>query len=347
MKILLDTNMIYNLMEVENVNISLESINKLEELMNENQVFVTSITLFEVVTKFSEDFINIKKIFTKINQEFIVIQVPYMPFKREWISKILFSKCSSDITNTIKEILNLKIMKEAEFIRLYQNVILSVISWTMIESNYDELKDDTDILEKVMHYLKCSISGNISYNLECNVEYLKHGYNEKTPQKNMKICFDKDIKHYIFIFKAMYYTAINGVDLVNIKDSTEEQRSKVIEDLNKDKFVCDIKQGNDIDFFSKKKYRKIIRESIDDVQEAISKLQIFKESNTIFKYFMNKILKILFKNAKFKNNDITDMLILYPLDFCEDLVLISNDNNIKNFLCDINHRSYSIIKEII
>lgn len=347
MKVLLDTNMIYNLVGVGNVNISLESMNKLKKFIDGKQVFVTSVTLIEVITKFSQDFINIKKVFTKINEEFDVIQIEFMPFKRKWMIKILSSEHLTDISSTIEEILKLKIMKEAEFVRLYQYAILPIISWTIIESQHENLKENKESLKKMISYIRGSILGNINYNLENNIEYLKNGYREKTPQKIMKKSFSEGIREYIYLFKVMQYCAINDVDIVNIENSTEEQISKVREDLKKDKLVCDIKEGKDIDFLRRKEYRKNIKGSINDYQEQISKWPYFKDSGIVFMYFKNKIDKILLENAKFKNNDISDMLILYSLDFCKDLVLISNDNNLKNFLGDIKHRSFSIINKII
>ncbi|WML52199.1 hypothetical protein RCG17_22850 [Neobacillus sp. PS3-12] len=336
-KIIFDTNMLYNYLEIRGNTVGR---GHLINIINKYDTYVTSVSLVESIVSFKHDFITIKKIIETIGEDFTFINIGLMPVEDETIYLIKNSKSLTQISNLIREIEEMKIKKEAEFSRLFFYSVLTVLSWCIIEINKEELEASGKIGGVIQHF-NAALHGNLNYILEQYRGYLEKGYVEKAPQKRMKKVYEIDIKLFMRLCIALYYNVINDFSIIDMSKNNQKQLDSIFDALDTDKLLKKINIKGISNTFNGPKLKSIIDNTLNDLKEIYSDDTMFSGMEMVVDYFIRKVRKIILNGAKFKTNDISDMLILSSIyAFKEDeVILLTHDKDIKSFLKDTKNDS--------
>jgi len=345
MRIVLDTNAFYAYFGEKNLNILTPNQkidrDKFNDLISSpnNEIVISTVTIYEFLVKFRDDIQIIRNglLFIKNNIGKIYID-PIMPFEVDDFRKLL-AMSDSNLSSTINNYLEKKIDIEASYSSYFLGLLVAQCTDMF-------LKTDTNFQtsQVLMTYLQC-VPNNIMATKEVFVLALRDGYNLHDEEKVVKDRFNEIIYEFLSSW-------LSFLELVKIHPSSE------LTDIELHNLFEKIKSENHI----LKKIHRIQREKNNlsewitryihsslepsDFVKALRCALKKRGVNEIQIKYMDWILaKMVNKGAKFSKNDILDMLIAFVLKD-SDIVLISFDEDMQDFIENIKHVSLNYINQV-
>lgn len=341
-EIVIDTNVLYSWAELSpNPNLPHD---KIEELLSEHTLYITSISIIECLVKFKNDLEKIQQCLEPIRRnKFKVLNVAFIPLPIGLIDKIINARSISEIDKDIGEMYELKIKEETKFTSFFFLPTLGAVI-------YSFLKEHKTLTDEIRNNF---IAHNNSMLSRANIDFIKKqfraaiedGYREDKVQKMVKDKFSELLSIFIYASKISEYTVKNSMSFAYIDlDKVSDTKNKFGNDSVIKKLKRSGLSDNPMVIFKNRKYKNIFIEHIDKV---IKELRIdIKITDHVLKYIEYKLKKMLLDQAKFNKNDIPDMLILYVLD-SKDYILLTLDNDLNRFLKSIGHPSHEFIDSIL
>ncbi|MCT7568103.1 hypothetical protein [Aliarcobacter butzleri] len=317
-KVIIDTNVFYSILGIyENPKIS-------NELLNNYEKYITTVTLYESIIKNRNNSNNIKIITNSIiNRDINLIEIGYMPFCNQDIYSL---NSLNNLNNLIDDLLNFKIKQESEFARwfFFQIIIITVGVFSKVDeySFNDKLKN-----EKFQEEIKTLFE---SYEFTILDEFkltLEKAYEEDNTQKLFDELFYSKMKEILSKFIELYY---------KISDN--------LTSYNNDKIIKNYLSGINI-LLSKDKYLDSINEHLNYfIKEFESNFYYGKINNKARRFINAKLKKIFVNKAKFFKNDICDFLNIFAIS--DDFTILSLDKKYINIIKGVDEKSYNLIKEL-
>jgi hypothetical protein len=263
------------------------------------------------------------------------------------LRKIYYAGKLKYVKDDIYDIFVKKIKLEAENARFF--LYLLVTSFMFLLEKDTEDSDDT-INRLNIYKDKLLEKSQPIYDQFYNV--LFQGYMNDDVESVIKDEFGKQFQFYSELFIAMQICGLSQRELEVLE---QKQIYKLVEEkMKSNKLYKRIgrsirsQQGNPMEVFNYREYQQ----KLDYLMETYFKLYFsIKVKNKIYRDFVSyKIGKFLFDNAKFKKNDILDMIIMGTIDLeaeTNNLQIITINKANVQFLRSINHPSVSLIESIL
>ena len=349
MKIVIDTQILYHISGIS-INYKIDDV-ALNKVMQENEIYLTSTSIMEAVVKFRNDLDMIKKALKPqldpagVLQSKVILRDNIVPVMK--LRKIYYAGKLKYVKDEIYDIFLDKIKLEAENARFF--LYLLIISFMFLLEEDAEENDDAIIRLKIYRDQLLDKAQPI-YDQFYNT--LLQGYMNDDVEAVIKEEFGKQFQFYSELFIAMQVCGLNQRELEVLE---EEQIHKLIEEkMESNKLYKRIERGlrsqqeNPMEVFNYREYQQ----KLDYLMETYLNLYFsMKVKNKVYRDFISyKIGKFLFDNAKFKKNDILDMIIMGTLDIdpeINNLHIITVDKANVQFLRSINHPSVSLIESIL
>lgn len=322
MKVVLDTQLIYHLAGIF-VNQDIDNT-ELEKILASNECCVSSLSIVEIVSRFSENRSEIKKALKPLfDRAFNLISIGVNNtdnmITKDDINRIYYTPDSEDLSELLKNIKVKKINYEAETLRFFLYLLL-LASIRLIED-----QDNSDRLDLYEHYLQEEMPEVLSSFRDT----LLTGYNNNEIDKVIKPKFTSVfIEHHNFILFLKYLAMNQRRCIKKIKIS------KILDTMKNDPLYIKDSEESPI-LILKKVDNANLNKYLSSDLSAFFNQTISNESNI---EFINLILeKLLIRGAKFKKNDIIDMLILNNISLNQTNVLTIDEASFK-YLIRVGHQ---------
>ncbi len=349
MKIVIDTQILYHISGIS-INNKIEDA-ALNKVIQENEIYLTSTSIMEAVVKFRNDLDMMKKALKPqldadgILQSKVILRDQIIPVMK--LRKIYYAGRLKYVKDDIYDIFVKKIKLEAENARFF--LYLLIISFMFLLEKDTEDSDDT-IARLNIYKDQLLEKAQPIYDQFYNT--LFQGYMNDDVETVIKEEFGKQFQFFSELFIAMQVCGLNQRELEGFEE--KQVHNLIKEKMESNKLYKRIERGirsqqeNPMEVFNYREYQQ----KLDYLMETYFKLYFsIKVKNKIYRDFISyKIGKFLFDNAKFKKNDILDMIIMGTIDLeaeTNNLHIITIDKANVQFLRSINHPSVSLIESIL
>lgn len=338
-KVILDTNILYSL-------VGLSPNDKVKpDLASSYELWTTTAVLIEGIAKHRADLEEIKKLITPIIKEEIkLISIGYTPLSNDSINELYNATSIEAATSCIEKILDLKITKEAEFLRwIFVIAILGIFEVLKEAEGYGFEDTNKNYLQSQL--TRALIEGNEHLLLDYFEERTREGYVAGDEQRMVLSAFNEMLLSYINIFHFNYYQIDSGV--INNGQITEEKSAiaSLTQKLSQDKFYQKIRShlDNPIGVI----YRKPLHSKIDSYLQHI-KDGLAGEANLTrhaIDFLAKKLEKGFKEKSKIRKNDVFDFLQVFALDL-QGYKILTLDKVFIGMLKSVDHGSWSLINSL-
>lgn len=349
MRIVLDTNAFYTFIGEETLNIPTRNHkikrNAFETLISNpnNEIAISSVTIYEFLVKFRDDIQVIRDVLLFINNNIEKIYIdPTLPFDVDDLHELIILPDSS-LSAKICGYMEKKIDVEASFSSFFLGILVAQYTETYLKTNSDIQT------QQVFMVYQQRFPIHVRATKDAFVLALRNGY----AQQDAEVVVKNQFNEIIYEFLVSWVSFLELVKVHPDPEITENELHERFEKLNREnpnlkkihnkkndrdnnslnawiaKFCRDFSSGNDQQFVSM--YKAALK------NKRIQIIQIDYMEWIMFKMGQ--------KGAKFKKNDILDMLIAIVLKDI-DTVLISFDENMQDFIVSIGHISKSYIEQV-
>jgi len=340
-KVIIDTNIWYTFAKVS-INSKVNESNE-SQILKKYELFVTTASIIEMISKYQDDFCSIKK-----NLEFIIsnniqiIQLPYFEIEQQTLNGLFdFNNFKIDVNKIIEK----KIKGESNFIRGYVYMIASACFHLLEDKVYKDIADKNEIKRKHIKLTSDLFNGNFDYIFDIFHKKLNQAYKDDNAEQVIKKEFNDLIYLHIRIWLINFYI------LTDERTNKSELLSKIynnniineasLKNLNKDNTWKKIEKNKDNIFNTFKKLPDNNKLSVFN-NEIISGLSFDNHvSDIVIKFIIFKIKKIILDGAKFQKNDIIDMILLTAISTGNNY-LLTLDINFLKALKEIEPLSYKL-----
>lgn len=369
MNIVMDTNVLYHLYGrnklgmVDNNN-KINNI-RLNALVRNNDSYITSITLIEIMTRFRSNPEIIRDLFQYIvSHNFSLISLGISDISYDDLVNI--SNSSNDIIKfKIKQIIKDKIRAESHFasimllIELEQYYYYYFEKSKLFNKNFNQYPLDIQIIIRdsfFEKYFNCDLYSRIKRILR---KALKNGYsidqNNRMADKYLKRAFDEILKDECASFLLFLNLIIDSnLDLIinwgNFENINMPRYQSLIEQIiNQDDYTRLFSENNNINRCIRNVLSKFEKQSGLAVYEEY-KFQLQETSKPIdtkipVEYIGKMMDHWLINGSKYEKNDILDMPILRVLTL-DKFVLITFDEMMQEYIREIHHASEGYIDRV-
>jgi len=335
-KVIIDTNILYSV-------VGLSQNNKVSsDLASKYALWTTTVTLIEAITKYRSDLNSLKQVLTPILSESIkLISIGHAPLSNKVISKIVEANSITSISREINDVVELKINREAEFLRwIFVIVIAGLFDVLKTSDGYSFTDVEKNNIQ--LYLVKSLLESNEAFVLDYFKDKIQEGYNTGNEQKVVLEAFHEMLLSSLNIFHFNYHQVKTGVIHTTGISKDEKDITKLKESLSNDKFFMKIRKhiDNPLSLLSKKKLHEPIDRYLSTIKNGLKDEKNLTESAIDF-----LILKIEsgFKNqAKIRKNDIFDFLQIFSLGL-SGYKIITLDKSFINLLKDVDKNSWDLI----
>lgn len=342
-KIIIDTNVLYTWARISpNPKLKPESI---ESLLESNELLITSISLIELLVKYRGDISKLKQCLSPlIHNQIKVVQVGFMPIPIDIVSKVFLAQDILEVKGILKTILDLKISKEAEFLRWFFTATAVGIIEGLLQDERSILESNTEF-EKLSFYSAGLLESNSSLIFTSFENALRTGYENDDPKGEAKLAFADLMRTVIKAWLIQKHLGEHGFDLSSLGEQKQSHIDATLVTLNSDPLwkKLDHSIDNPVELFSRKRYKANLELFIDKLKQHLSGEKAI--SVTVLDYFVSRLEKMLFAKARMDKNDVSDLLILYSL-LLNDALILTLDIDLIKFMESINHQSAAFIRKV-
>jgi hypothetical protein len=270
--VIIDTNILYSIVE-------LSQNNKVSsDLTSQFTLWTTTVTLIEAITKYKHDLNSLKKILNPIlNNRIKLISIGHAPLSNEVITKIANANTIASISKDINDVVELKINKEAEFLRLIFVIVIAGIFDVLKKSEgYSFTSIEKQNIQ--LYLVKSLLEGNEAFVLNYFKDKIQEGYNTENEQKVVLEAFHEMLLSSLNVFHINYHQIKTGI--ISEKGVSKNQKDilKLQESLSKDDFFMKIKKhiDNPLSILSKKKLHDFIDIYLSEIKNDLIDEQLAK-----------------------------------------------------------------------
>ena len=325
-RIVLDTNMMYNILGLRE---STYDQHDFVRILGTSECFISSISVIEGLLYYKDDLCNLQIIANSVGKFYGWINIGFLPLRDEDGTFIKSARSLDDIVPILDYYKENKIRQESEFTRL---ILTQIILCVFYDSLCRHFSENTEKAANFLSYLVAYVSGNKEHYLNRYVALYTDGYSNQSPQKIVKdeFCFD--------LFTANLFCRVFSIASQKDIDIFSWDKAKFSKEI--DMVFRDVSQNSNLTQVNIKKKQEI-KGMLEQNRNSLSFDSRFKNNNVALDYIFELVDRILFRNAKFKSNDIADLLVLFALgdDMPNDKVF-THDGRLRSFLERYN-RSYS------
>lgn len=299
----------------------------LSALLHQHECYISSVSIIEAVVFYHNNLETLKEVMAGISLFRANISIGFMPFDCDAIiPRILASKSLSEISDILDKCRQTKMQTEGEFARFVEYAVLITLSLC----NNILIKDYGDeVTKRFSSYLSAYMESNKDIYLRKMILKITEGYEKRIPQKNVKEEFDFDIRLADYLIRVFAYAAKNDIAIF----SGDEDEERKIEPFRK---VTLKGSGSPLSNVGK------VDRALAYFRDGLMERPQFRGYDIVLDYVIEIARKILLTGAKFRINDIADLLILYtlyPLE--ENRRILTHDSRMREYLESVG-RSYSI-----
>lgn len=337
-RIIIDTNILYSIAGVsENEKVTKSDI-------CERKLSITTASLVEVVVKYREDIDIIKRCLAPIiNESIELISIGHTPISTNYLKQLAKANLKSDVQHIIDELIELKILKEAEFLRFVLIIVFSGMVEALREDGYRF--DDPTQNDQQLFLVKSLLRANEDFMLSYFKEKIAEGYKKNDEQKVVLEAFNEKLICLLNVFNFNFHQIKTGALPTNGDSLNSEKENLLNASLEKDNFDKKIEKfaKNPIEIVSKKKHHNLFDSFLHEINNGLFDLDSLTKNTLTF--VLLKIESSYKNKSKIRKNDAFDFLISFSLGM-PNAKIVTLDKAFAKLLKDIDHDSYKLCQTL-
>lgn len=268
------------------------------------------------------------------------ISIGFVPVANDVMIRIYEAKSLSDIKADIDPLFDLRILKEAEFLRfIFLVIMIGTFHCLREEGHYKFIETKTD--NKFSISSRILLEANSTFILDVLLATLKQGYDSNTQKKIVRERIIGLVISFMNLWIMDYYFVKNSMlDELSNPDPLKLKQFK--KDIANDKYLKEISRNidNPLQLISQKKFRPYFSSYSNELKKELKINKIITDE--VLEYILFKISKFLRQKTKVDKNDVMDLLILYSL-YLKGYLLLTLDNKLIEALRTVDKDSYDFI----
>jgi hypothetical protein len=300
--------------------------NWLEILMESHDLFISSPSIVEVLTNANlqqdERWICLNSMFS--NRYSGVVQIGYLPFDTTELKEVTLSRDATGLDRIRQEALGLKIQCEADFLKFVFMVLLGAFLHVLFVDRSVELigQQQANLTE---HFKALMVSNSVSLRASLFTA-LANGYSNRDVKDIVEGHFNDLLFSYAHASLINLHTVRQGLSLDQLQSATGDQQKLIQDAVQADPILSQLLKdhANPISLLRKRNYRDSVQSYLGQIEAYFSACSLMPVE--ALRFFVNRLQTGLVSGAKFRKNDVIDLLLIFST-FHHDTVILTNDSN--------------------
>jgi hypothetical protein len=254
-----------------------------------------------------------------------IVQVGYLPFDVHPLAQIIAKRDKDGLRQLRESALRLKIGCEAEFLRFLFMVLLGGFLHVLFENQRRELTSN-DQTSLSIHFTAL-MKSNAQFLAASLTAALMAGYESGNVKKAVDAAFYDQLWSFAYVSLVNLHTVRLGLRLDEVSEASAERQRQIRDAVHADPVLRQIgnNRANPLEFLRQTRYRESVGAYIRKLETDFKRHWMMPSA--VLGFFVDRLQTCLFAGAKFRKNDIIDLLLTYST-FPENTVFVSNDDAI-------------------
>ena len=288
---------------------------------------LASPTVVELLT--SQD-LEESKLWTYLDEMFSgrfadVVQVGYLPFDVHPLREVAANRDGEGLRQLQEAALRLKIRCEAEFLGFVFMVLLGGFLHVLFENRRKALtgSDQTNLN---LHF-RALMESNAEFLAATLTSALMTGYIFGDIKKAGDAAFHEQLWCFAYVSLVNLHTVQLGLRLDEVSAASAERQRQIHDAVHADPVLRQLgkNQANPLELLRQTRYRESVNAYIRQMEADFSGHWIMPSA--VLRFFVDRLQANLLSGAKFRKNDVIDLLLTYST-FADDTVFVTNDDGI-------------------
>jgi hypothetical protein len=315
--------------------------NWLDILKESHDLFISSPSIVEVLTNSNlrpdERWVCLDAMFS--GQYSDIVQIGYLPFDTTALQQVTSFRDTNGLDHIRQEALGLKIRCEADFLRFVFMVLLGAFLHVLFVDRSDDLIGQQQA--NLTEHFKALMVANAEFLRASLFTALTNGYSNRDVKDMVEGQFHDLLFSYAHVSLINLHTVKQGLSLDQLQSASGLQQKLIQDAVQTDPILSQLLKdyANPISLLRKRDYR-------DSVQSYLGQMEAYFSACSLMpvealRFFVNRLQTGLVSGAKFRKNDVIDLLLVFNT-FHHDTVILTNDNNMLTGLAPASAESHRI-----
>jgi hypothetical protein len=307
--------------------------------MNTSRLFITSISISEVIFKLRNDPTKLKEIVDYlITNDFQIVQIGYLPIEIEKVVEIYEGNISNDNLCFINEVVQNKIKVEKEFTTFFFTCVCCAIANAIIENEIEPVKS------RLNFTFRSVINGNLEFIKKKIDDAYIEAYQSTNIQKSIKQEFAELLRLFLINLMSFYNIAKNSEDPnIQITNNNAEWLAEQLFSLKEYKRLKKYIKTPLLAFKDNTTQKYIKRFLQDELPKYLETEEI---DEFFLKYAKRKLNTLIDSGGTFYKNDMLDLMIVIALNLSQ-FQLITVDKDMLKFLREAHPSSWNLSQSML
>jgi hypothetical protein len=279
-----------------------------------------------------------------------IIQIGFAPFDVHAVRHVVDERDSEGLRILRDSSFSLKIACEAEFLRFVEFCLIAGFLHVVIEERRGALTDG-QVESLVLHY-RALLEANSEVTLAGLTNALVAGYESKSARKAVDAYIQQQLTAFTRVALINLHMALEGFRIDEMPDAPIDVQQRVVAAVQLDPLNRRMREaeraGRQLDeplplhplgILQKAKYRESVNAFLEEMRSDFESHALMPPD--VLAFFVNRLTGQLRSGAKYRKNDVFDLLLAFSL-VAEDTLLVSNDDGVLEALKDISPDSYAL-----
>ena len=315
-------------------------------LEEEHILSLASPTIVEILTR--QD-MEESKLWTCLDSVFSgrfrdVIQIGYLPFDVEPLEKVARERDREGLRHIQADALRQKVQCEVEFLRFVLMVLLGGFLHALLEDRRADLTG-SEQASLALHF-EALMEANSDAVAAALTEVLIDGCGTRDATKVVEKTFHNQLKSFAFASLVNLHGIRLGLESQELAEASPELRRQISEAVQADPLLIQLGswEGNPIGVLRKKKFRESVNGYLEEMTADLRHHSTMPAE--VLRFFVNRLRRDVLSGAKFRKNDVIDLLLAYSV-IVDDTVFVTNDDDVLAAMETASPRSYEVGRSLL
>ena len=266
------------------------------------------------------------------------IQIGFIPFDVNPVCQVAVSHDSMGLQSLREEALRLKIACEAGFLRFVAFVLVFGFLKAVLEDRRGQLSEEQ--LRILNLHFKALMKSNAEFTLAMITGALVDGYARGDVKKAVDARLQDLLTSFSHLALMKLHMVLEGLGIDEVPDAPLDVQRRIAAAVQADRLYQQVRKADHpLGVLRKKQYRESVESYLTEMRSDFETHDLMPTD--VIAFFVNRLTGNLKSGAKYRKNDILDLLLAFSI-VAENTVFVSNDDGVLEALETASPASYAL-----
>lgn len=266
------------------------------------------------------------------------VQIGYVPFDVNPVRDVAARRDSAALQRLRDDALRLKIAAEAGFLRFVAFGLIAGFLYAVLEDRRDGLSEQQT--KSLTLHFKALLESNVELTLGAITNALVEGYARGDVKKTVESRLQDHLASFTHAALASLHIVLAGHRIDDVLEAPPDVQQKIAAAVQADPLYEQVtKAAHPLAVLRKRQFRESVETYLAGMRSDFEAHALMPSD--VLDFFVNRLTGNLKSGAKYRKNDVFDLLLAFSV-VAKDTVFVSNDDDVIEALETASPRSHAL-----